>query len=68
MTEVGKTQGYTGCKLKKDMSEIGEDGEDNGKEEEEDMRGIFFEVKQENLHEQEGGHEGTGIWCRRSRR
>ena len=42
MTEVGKTQGYTGCKRKKDVSEIDEDGDDIGKEEDEDMRGVFF--------------------------
>ena len=68
MTEVGKTQGYTGCKLKKDVSEIGEDGDDNRKEEEEDMRGVFFEVKQENLHEQGDCREGNGVWYRRSTR
>ena len=40
--EVGKTQGYTGCKCKKDVLEIEEDGDDAGKEEGEDMRGVFF--------------------------
>ena len=42
MTEVGKTQGYTGCKDKKEVSEIEEDGESTGKEEGKDMRGVFF--------------------------
>ena len=42
MTEVGKTQGYTGCERKKDMSEIEEDGDGVGKEEGEDMRDVFF--------------------------
>ena len=42
MTEVGKTQGYTGCKCKKDVLEIDEDGDDTGEEEDEDMRGVFF--------------------------
>ena len=31
--EVGKTHGYTGCECKKDVSEVGEDGEGNRKEE-----------------------------------
>ena len=61
-------QGYTGCKLKKDMSESGEDGDDNGEEEEEDMRDVFFRVKQENPHELGGCCEGNGVWCRRSMR
>ena len=33
MTEVGKTQGYTGYERKNDGSEIGEDSDDDGKEE-----------------------------------
>ena len=48
MTDVGKTQGYTGCECKKQESEVGEDGDDDGIEEEDDMRCVFF--KQENLH------------------
>ena len=40
--EVGKTQGYTGCKRKKDVSEIEEDRDGAGKEEGEDMRDVFF--------------------------
>ena len=32
------------------MSKVGEDGDDDGKEEEEDMGCVFFGVKQENLH------------------
>ena len=50
MTEVGKTQGYAGYECKKHVSEVGEDGDDNGEEEEEDMGCIIFRVKQENLH------------------
>ena len=68
MTEVGKTQGYTGCELKKEVSEIGEDGDDNGEEKEEDMGGEFFEIKQENSHEAGGYHADNVVWCRRSRR
>ena len=68
MTEVGKTQGYTGCERKNDSSEIGEDGEDDGEEEYEDMRCVLFKVKQENLHVPGGCHEDIGVWCRHSRR
>ena len=32
------------------MSKVGKDGDDDGKEEEEDMGCVFFGVKQENLH------------------
>ena len=32
------------------MSKVGEDGDDDRKEEEEDMGCVFFGVKQENLH------------------
>ena len=68
MTEVGKTQGYTGCKLKKEVSEIGEDGEDDGEEEKKDMRGVFFEIKQENPHESGGYRADIVAWCIRSMR
>ena len=68
MTEVGKTQGYTGCKCKKEVSKIEEDGDDAGKEEDEDMRGVFFKVKQENLHELGDCLEDNDVWCGRSMR
>ena len=68
MTEVGKTQGYTGCKFKKEVSEVGEDGDSDRKEEDKDMRGVFFKIKQENLHERGGCHVGNGAWSRRSMR
>ena len=68
MTEVGKTQGYTGCELKKEISEVDEDGDDDGKEEGEDMRDVCFEVKQEKLHEPGDYHAGSDAWCRRNRR
>ena len=42
-----------GCECKKQESEVGEDGEDGGIEEEDDMRCVFF--KQENLHVLGGG-------------
>ena len=57
MTDVGKTHGYTGCDCKKQESKVGEDGDDDGKEEEDDMRCVFF--KQENLHAQGGGRGGS---------
>ena len=68
MTEVGKTQGYMGCELKKEVSEVGEDGDSDRKEEDKDMRGVFFEVKQENLHELGDCHAGNVAWCRRNTR
>ena len=58
MTDVGKTHRYTGCECKKHVSKVGEDGDDDGKEEEEDMGCVFFRVKQENLHAPGGGHGG----------
>ena len=61
-------QGYTGCEFKKEMSKVGEDGNGNREEEEKDMRGIFFEVKQENLHELGGCHVDNVAWCRCSMR
>ena len=33
MTDVGKTQGYTGCDCKKDVLEVVEDEEDDREEE-----------------------------------
>ena len=54
MTEVGKTQGYTGCEFKKEVSEVDENGNNDGKEEGEDMRDVCLEVKQEDLHESGG--------------
>ena len=68
MTEVGKTQGYMGCELKKEMSEVSEDGDGDREEEEKDMRGVFFEIKQENLHESGGCHTDIAAWCTRSKR
>ena len=61
-------QGYTGCERKKDVSEIGEEGDDEGEDKNEDMRGVFFKIKQEDLHELEGDHEDKGVWCSRSMR
>ena len=61
MTDVGKTQGYAGYECKKDVSEVGEDGDDDGKEEEEDMGCVFFRVKQENLHVLGGCHGGNVV-------
>ena len=66
--EVGKTQGYTGCELKKEVSEIDKDGDGDGKKEGEDMRGVFFEVKQENLHESGDCCANNVAWYRRSMR
>ena len=65
---VGKTQGYTGYERKKDESEVSEDGDGDGEEVKEDIGGVFLRIKQENLHVLGGGHEGNGIWYRRSRR
>ena len=42
--DMGKTHGYTGYECKKHVSKVGEDGDDDGKEEEEDMGGVFFGV------------------------
>ena len=43
------------------MSKVGEDGDDNGKEEEEDMGCVFFGVKQENLHAPGGCRRGSVV-------
>ena len=58
---VGKTQGYIGCKHKKDKLEVGEDGDGDGEEVEEDMVGVLFGIKQENLHVLGGGHGGSDV-------
>ena len=68
MTEVGKTQGYTGYEFKKEVSEIGKDGKDDGEEKEKDMRGVFFKIKQEDLHESGGCRVDTVAWCTHSTR
>ena len=65
---VGKTQGYIGCKHKKDKSETGKDGDGDGEEVEKDMMGIFFRIKQENPHVPGGDHRGSSVWYRHSRR
>ena len=57
MTGVGKTQGYTGKECKNESSDKGEEGE----EEVEDMRGVFFRIKQENLHVWGGFRGGSNI-------
>ena len=54
MTGVGKTQGYTGCECKKEVSEVGKDEEGDGEEVVEDMGNVFFGVNQENPHGLEG--------------
>ena len=68
MTGVGKIQGYTGQECKKDKSEVGEDGDDDGEEVVKDIGCVFFRIKQENLHVPGGGHGGNDVWCKRSRR
>ena len=50
MTGVGKIQGYTGKECKNESSNEGGDEGEKGEEEGEDMRGVFFRIKQENLH------------------
>ena len=42
MTDVGKTHGYAGCECKKQELKVGEDGDDDREEEEEDMGCVFF--------------------------
>ena len=56
--DMGKTHGYAGYECKKHVSKVGEDGDDDGKEEEEDMGCVFFGVKQDNPHILGGGHGG----------
>ena len=65
---VGSTQGYIGKECKKESSEEGGDEGEEGEKEVKGMRDVFFRVKQENLHVEEGFHKGNGVWCRRSRR
>ena len=43
------------------MSKVGEDSDDDEKEEEKDMGCIFFGVKQENLHALGGCHGGNVV-------
>ena len=43
------------------MSKVGKDGDDDRKEEEEDMGCVFFRVKQENLHAPGDGHGGSVV-------
>ena len=61
MTGVGKTQGYTGKERKNESSdERGDEGKE-GEEEVEDMRGVFFGIKQKNLHVQGGFRRGSDV-------
>ena len=61
MTDVGKTHGYAGYECKKHVSEVGEGGDNDRKEEKEDMVCVFFRVKQENLHVSGGGRGGNAV-------
>ena len=53
---------------KKESSEEREEHKDDGEEESEDMRDVFFGIKQKNSHVTEGDPGGSDAWCRRSRR
>ena len=61
MTGVGKTQGYTGKECKNESSNEGGDEGEEGEEEVKDMRGVFFGIKQENLHVQGGFRGGSNV-------
>ena len=43
------------------MLEVGEDGDDDGEKEGEDMGGVFFGVKQENPHVRGGCRGGIVV-------
>ena len=61
MTGVGSTQGYIGKDFKNKVSEEGGDEGEEGEEEIEDMRNIFFRIKQENLHVPGGCREDSSV-------
>ena len=61
MTGVGKTQGYIGKERKNESSNVGGDEGEEREEEIEDMRGVFFGVKQENLHVRGGFCRGNDV-------
>ena len=65
---IGKTQGYTGDECRKEISDEGGDEGEEGEEEVKDMGGVFFGIKQENLHVSGDILLGIDISCRCNRR